>query len=418
MSPGGSPVHRSRKDLNNALRRILRSDSVSLNEGLIRENVFRVVDCFNSYYNLVLTRWESYNDNDRKQALVKFASDRHDVECCLKRVPDLATKVIVPTEISGQISWSSGDKFIVDLVHKPEEETSSITSSDSEEFVNTTTMDAFEIIKLVNSTFRPFDGKAEELGAFLVNLEIIEEALPATQLALGIKCVRGKLLGAAEGFVPSTVSSFQEIASALKANIRQEPSSVIEARLAAISFDNYNLTKFAEEVEKAATLLHSTLIHEGVPIAKSNEMTIAKVVETCRRSARNDLVRAVLASSTFDTPKAVLSKFITEVAEQNKDKQFLALRQQSTSRGNNRGNYRQGDRRFQRNRNDYYSNQSQHQGNNSNQGREYNRGGYQGHRGQSSNRDNYSGRTAHVRYTNGVADVVEDEHDHNNPGNE
>lgn len=77
-----------------------------------------------------------------------------------------------------------------------------------------------------------------------------------------------------------------------------------------------------------ADKLTSTYINEGIPLAKANEMTISLVVETCRKSARNDLVKSVLASSHFETPKGVLSKFVTEVANQNKDKQFLAYKRQ------------------------------------------------------------------------------------------
>lgn len=73
-------------------------------------------------------------------------------------------------------------------------------------------------------------------------------------------------------------------------------------------------------------------------------MTISLVVETCRKSARNDLVKSVLASSHFETPKGVLSKFVTEVANQNKDKQFLAYKRQEfiPRRGNgfSRGGFR------------------------------------------------------------------------------
>lgn len=124
----------------------------------------------------------------------------------------------------------------------------------------------------------------------------------------------------------------------MKKNIKREPSAVVESKLAAIRFDNRNLTQFTEDVEKTASLLSQTFISEGIPIAKANELTISRVIETCRKSARNDLVRSVLASSQFDTPKAVLSKFVVEVAEQNKDKQFLAFQQQRGKfRNENRG---------------------------------------------------------------------------------
>lgn len=200
-------------------------------------------------------------------------------------------------------------------------------------------MQAAEIIKLVNSTLKEYDGNVGGLGSFLVNLEIIEASVPAEHVTLAVKCIRGKLQGAAAGFVPENISSYSEIKDSLKRNIKREPSAVVESKLAAIRFDNRNLTQFTEDVEKTASLLSQTFISEGIPIAKANELTISRVIETCRKSARNDLVRSVLASSQFDTPKAVLSKFVVEVAEQNKDKQFLAFQQQ-------RGKFRNENHRF------------------------------------------------------------------------
>lgn len=177
-----------------------------------------------------------------------------------------------------------------------------------------------------------------KLGAFIINIQTLETIIPAEHRALAINCIRGKLEGTAAALIPSDATSAPS-QHGLVNNIKAEPSTVVEARLSAIRFDNHNLTKFSEEVEKVASLLSQTLISEGIPIPKANEMTIARVVETCRKSARNDLVKSVLASSRFDTPKAVLSKFVTEVADQNKDKQFLAYESQ---RYNNRGQFQRG----------------------------------------------------------------------------
>lgn len=201
-------------------------------------------------------------------------------------------------------------------------------------------MDRLDVIKLVNTTLKPYDGDVGGLDSVIINIDIIEAAIPAEHQDIAIKCIRGKLLNAAAKFVPATVNSFSGIKEALSNNIKAEPSTVVEAKLSAIRFDNVNLTKFSEVVEKISSLLFQTFISEGIPIGKANEMTISRVVENCRKSARNDLVRSVLASSQFDTPKAVLSKFVIGVADENKDKQFLALCQQNFP--NRRGHGRAG----------------------------------------------------------------------------
>lgn len=130
----------------------------------------------------------------------------------------------------------------------------------------------------------------------------------------------------------------QEVIDALQQGIHFDSSDVLESRLTAIQFDNRNLTDFATEVEKIADRLHEALMVEGVSYNKAMSMTINKVVETCRKQARSSVVKSVLASSHFNHPKEVLSKFITEVATAAKERQSQP-QSQSSFRQNN-GNYR------------------------------------------------------------------------------
>lgn len=404
-----------RRLLDNALRRVLRTDSVCRDPDLLRDNVFLVCECFNAFYATVRIKWDILDSQERKKILVKFATDRLGIERCLDKIPELGKLVSVPLEVGELINFKSGKVFRIDSDQRTKppspgpsnsrnnsesgdsseyEEVSSIDSSLSE---MTVTMQAVDVIKLVNTTLKPFSGAFEELDPFIVNLEILETAIPAEHSLLGVKCVRGKLQGAAAIFIPPTVTTYAEIISTLKLHIKAETASVVEAKLAAIRFDNLNLSKFSEDVEKAALLLSQTYIHEGIPIPKANEMTIARVTETCRRSARNDLVRSVLASSHFDTPKAVLSKFVTEVADQNKDKQFLALQQQRDPNMRNRGHsggYRGGSR------------QSNH----------YNQGYNHNHNYNSNGRNNYNNRRGSNRSRgNGHYNSNNNSNNNNNP---
>lgn len=67
-------------------------------------------------------------------------------------------------------------------------------------------------------------------------------------------------------------------------------------------------------------------------------MTIDRVIRVCLKSSHNDTVKAVLAASSYNTLKDVLSKFRTEISECNQDRQFLAFQQQRNYRQNNKGN--------------------------------------------------------------------------------
>lgn len=112
-------------------------------------------------------------------------------------------------------------------------------------------------------------------------------------------------------------------------------SQVIEARLLACRLDKKSLTDFSSEVDKLAVNLKRSLIMEGTSSIKAQEMTIAKVIETCRKSARNDLVKTVLAAGSFKDHTEVLAKFTIEIDEQLKDRQVLAYSRQNNFRRNN-----------------------------------------------------------------------------------
>lgn len=204
------------------------------------------------------------------------------------------------------------------------------------------TMDVTGVIKLINSTFsRTFSGDAAELQGFLINIQICKKAIPQNHEELAVSCIRGHLTGKADALINDDVKTYDRLTEIFKTHIKRDSTKVIEAKLRAITFDYHNLSKYTEEVNKISDQLITTYIQDGIPLQKANEMTVEQVTDTCRRSARNDLVKSVLASSSFDTPKDVLSKFTTEIAKANQDKKFLAYSQQpARGRGFNRGNYR------------------------------------------------------------------------------
>lgn len=119
-------------------------------------------------------------------------------------------------------------------------------------------MQPAEVMKLVNNTLVPFNGQIGKLGAFIINIQTLETIIPAEHRALAINCIRGKLEGTAAALIPSDATSAPS-QHGLVNNIKAEPSTVVEARLSAIRFDNHNLTKFSEEVEKVASLLSQTI---------------------------------------------------------------------------------------------------------------------------------------------------------------
>ena len=128
---------------------------------------------------------------------------------------------------------------------------------------------------------------------------------------------------------------------------------------------------------------------EGVSEKKAQEMTVSKVVETCRRSAQNDLVKTVLAAGSFANSDEVLAKFSMEIAEQAKDRQVLAYQKRS----NNNRNFHQGD-----NHPNYNGNSNRNYNGNGNTN--YNGNGNRNYNGNRNNNDNFRNRNNNANFFN------------------
>lgn len=387
-------VNTRRKLLNNSFKRIFnrRRITVSTRPELIQADLLSLVQHFNEYYNFAQFKWSSFRKEFRAKLLRRFKYDQLRLEK-LKLRHNLEFNI--PAEFGIKLEPF---QFMSDDIVKPEEEEFFDVSLEDALQEN---MSATDSIKLAGTIIKPFDGSFDKLNGFITKIKLLKSMVPAEHTTQCVQFVIGNLEGKASAIVPEDTATLEEVIEILRKRIKSDPSRVVESRLTAIRFDNRNLTSFTEEIEKVADTLSKTYISEGIPHDKANEMTVSRVVDTCRQSARNDLVKSVLASSTFESPKDVLSKFVTEVAAQNKDKQFLAFKQQQTPRPYNlnnnrrRGNYSG----YHNNNNQYRSDSGYSNSNNQYRGdshnAQYNRGGNHNHfqpRGRNERQDS---RTNH-----------------------
>lgn len=79
---------------------------------------------------------------------------------------------------------------------------------------------------------------------------------------------------------------------------------------AAFKLNKLTSQDYAQKAEELAEALKRSLDVEGITRDKANEMAIEKTVEMCRQSAKSDLVRSVIASTSFNDPKEVIAKLI------------------------------------------------------------------------------------------------------------
>lgn len=234
-----------------------------------------------------------------------------------------------------------------------------------------------DFIRLAAQTInRNYDGNPLGLAAFINSVELLSEISHDGVANIFLRFVKSKLVGKALESIPPEPANVDEIITALRQQIQPDSSKVVAGRLLALRPDRAKMTDFSEQAEKLAEALQRSLIIEGISQAKAREMTVERTVEVCRSAARSDLVKSVLASTKFDSPKEAIAKFIVETSTDEKERQVLAYR--TFQRQNNRrGN------RF--NGNQVYRSKF----NNGGQGNRSNGSGYNGNRNNNNNGNNY-----------------------------
>lgn len=232
-----------------------------------------------------------------------------------------------------------------------------------------------------------YAGDPLSLDAFINSINLVKSVDTENKFATQLKTfVLAKLEGKALESVPQE-GTLDEILKALKKNITPENSKVITGRMLSLRFTKNTATTFAAEAEKLAEALQRSLIVEGISQTKAKEMAVERTVEMCRQSAKSDLVRSVLAAASFNDPKDVVAKLITEQNTHDTERQILYFNRQNNFRKNNNGY--NGKKNF----NNYNSNNYQNDSNSKNF-HQNKRGGFQKRGRGRGGRGNYNVRVA------------------------
>lgn len=215
---------------------------------------------------------------------------------------------------------------------------------------------------------RSYSGDPLALASFVSSIRLLKSVTDDKFKEVFIEFVRTKLEGKALECIPPDPASIDEIIEALKRNIKPDNSKVVSGRLLALRPDKSKLTEFTEQAEKLAEALQRALTLEGITQETALEMTVERTIEVCRNAARTDLLKSVLASNHFRTPKEVIAKYIVESATQEKEKQVLAFH---SYKRQNRKNFDNSNNGKQKNGYRGRGNRNGGNGRNSNNGRNY-----------------------------------------------
>lgn len=179
-----------------------------------------------------------------------------------------------------------------------------------------------------------YDGNPLVLDSFIDKVNLIQDLTDVNLNGTLVSFIRSKLEGKAREALPEDVSTVEEIKVALKRKIKLENSKVVAGKIAALQIRNENYTEFAKQTEDLADALERSLVIEGVTRAKAHEMAIEQTVSVCRLNAKSNLVKSILASSTFVDPKDVIAKLVIEQTNEASERQILAFQSRNNTLNN------------------------------------------------------------------------------------
>lgn len=251
------------------------------------------------------------------------------------------------------------------------------------------------ISKIISNNY---NGNTNSLNAFISSIELANDITEKDEQPILVKFIKTKLEGIALEAIPDSAATANDIVDALRTKIKVENSRIVLGRYMALRAERSSLSKFQKDAEDLSDQLRRAFISEGMSHELAERMTIEKTVDMCRLSAKTNLVKSVLASSEFKSPKDVLAKLITESTTESTENTILYYRNNSyrgnASRGNFqrnfRGNFRGNFNKFNNGfRNNYSNNQNGY--NNSSQNRSFSQNrGNRGNKGQNRQYNNSS----------------------------
>ncbi|XP_067643064.1 GATA zinc finger domain-containing protein 14-like [Eurosta solidaginis] len=276
--------------------------------------------------------------------------------------------------------------------------------------LNVTTMATIEEKKSFISTCASimrdnYSGDPLALGSFINKVELMEVFSNEDLTPNFIAFLKSKLEGKAREALPTHIESVSQIKEALCSEIRPDNSKVVAGKIAALRVTNNNFSEFSKQVEELSDSLERCLIIEGMTKAKAHEMAVEQTISVCRLNSRSDMVKSILASTTFKDSKDVVAKMIIEREQEIKERQVLAFRSHpirySNFRGNSRGNsnfrynnnsnFRFNGNANRQHTNTNFRNNNYNRGNNHNYNRGYNRNYNRGNSNSNNNNNNRSG---------------------------
>lgn len=296
----------------NATKLILK-ENISKNENTLLRQKTQIVKAYNDIITYITGRYDNAEETDKTRYKNEIATIKTKLVQCLDK---FESYYIPPEDIFELIDDSKVDINIA---------------------INQN-METADFLKLCSSHLsKIYTGDPLGLSSFLDSIKLLETLATSNDLkSLLATFIRTKIDGKARDYVTSSDLTTKQITDKLRENIRPENEKIIKGKMAALKADRSSLTNFAEQAEILADSLKRAYIAEGIPTATANKMTVEETIAMCKSSSSSDYVKSILASTEFNSPKEVVSKFIIETNNNKADKQVLHYKSWTGQNRNNR----------------------------------------------------------------------------------
>lgn len=248
-----------------------------------------------------------------------------------------------------------------------------------------------------------FSGDPLALDSFIDAVELLKDLCEANNLTIFRKFLMTRLEGVAREAIVTEPETVDDITRQLRASIKTESAKVIEGRILALRADKTNLTKFSERAEELAEQYRRSLCVEGFSKEKAKELAIEKTVEMCRKSARSDTVKAVIAATKFSEPKEVIAKMIIEIGHLKQDRPSSQYTHKNGNYNKNGNNYNT-NKHHNKNSNNNSQNNSYNNRNNNKSGQQngnnYNKNWHNNNNNNRNGQNNSSNNNSRTYYSN------------------
>lgn len=246
-------------------------------------------------------------------------------------------------------------------------------------------------VKLGTSLISVYDGKPENLDAFIDAVRLFEDTVnqtfadgtPAQKAAAAqtvVRFVRTRLTDKARQTINEN-QNLDEMLVAIRAHCESKISAdSLIAKLKTVR-QNGDLTEFCDKVDRICSQLKSVYLRDEIPQVTATKMSTKCGIEALIRGANNNDAKIILKAGSFDKLSDAIQKLMENSSPTNQILTASRVNQQNRGRMSNsyRGNGRGQSHTNRGHQNNYPRNN-------------YSRGNYNNYRGNSHNRGYRNGR--------------------------